>query len=722
MSASPASLASLLSPASIAVVGASPDGTRIRGALLHMLRRNGYGGGIYAVNPSYREIAGVPCFPSIAEIGAPVDLALIAVPAAAVPAVLEDCADAGVRHAVVISSGFAEGDGADRALEERVAAIARRTPLRILGPNSEGFHNELARVTATFSPALEPKEGEEPLSATPRRIAVVAQSGGIGFSFLNRGRALGLAFSSLVSTGNEADLTAANFLAHFAADSESDVILLFLECVRDAERFLAAARAAAAAAKPVVMIKIGRTRAGARAAASHTASMAGWSAAYDAAAKSTGMIQAGDPDEALALAALLAASPLPEGNRVAVVTTSGGAGAWMADALAARGLELPELGAETQRALAALMPSYGSARNPVDITAQVALSGGLTHAIELLCGSDEIDAIVVTTSLARENRVIVDLEALRTLVKPQGKPVLFYSYTLPSALARRSFAACGIVIHTGLAALAGALAAALWRRNYRPPVPAAPRPEAARRDELRRHLEGPGRTFCEYEAKRVLAAYGFVLPTERLVADMEELESAAAVFGYPLALKAQSPELPHKSEAGGVRLGIADGPALHAAYGAILGAVERHLPGLRLHGVLVAEMARPGIEMIVGAMRDAVFGPVVMVGAGGVMAELFEDASYRLAPVDEATAMEMLDELKSRQLLDGFRGAPAADKEALAAVIARLSDFAVDYGDLVREVEINPLVVHSVGEGCTIVDALLVTEPVGKRPSRAGSH
>ncbi|HUI18889.1 MAG TPA: acetate--CoA ligase family protein [Alphaproteobacteria bacterium] len=717
------SLASFLAPAALAVVGASPDTGRIRGALLAAVLSGGYGGRVFPVNPSYREIAGLPCFPTLAAIGEPVDLALIAIPAAAVPAALEDCAAQGVSHAVILSSGFAEGDAADTALEARIKEIARRTGLRVCGPNAEGFHNELARLTATFSPAFEPKAGEVPLAPFGRRIGVVAQSGGIGFSFFNRGRALGLAFGALVSTGNEADLTASEFFEHMARDSTTAVILLFIEGARDPERFVAAARAAAEAKKPVVMIKIGRTRAGARAAASHTASMAGWFAAYEAVARSTGMMLADDPDEALALAALLATSPPPKGNRVAVVTVSGGAGAWMADALAAEGFELPELKEETRRAIAQVIPSYGSARNPVDITAQAVHSGGLMRALELLHRGGEVDAIVVTASLARENRMTVDVDALARLTAAGILPVLFYSYTLPSALARKALAGSGVVIHTGLVGLAKALSAALEHSRFRlpqhPPAPSNPKVAA----ELRRQLAGPGRTLCEYEAKLALAAYGLALPPERLVRDAGELRAAAEALGYPLALKLQSPALPHKSEAGGVRLGIADENALFAAHREMLDGVRRLRPALPLHGVLMQRMAPRGVEMILGVVRDKLFGPVVMVGAGGIMTELFADASYRLAPVDRETARAMLSELKCAALLGGFRGAPAADGEALVQLIVRISEFAADFRDCVSEIDINPVIVHAAGAGCTIVDALLVTGAPSPSPSGGeGSH
>ncbi|HEX6840633.1 MAG TPA: acetate--CoA ligase family protein, partial [Stellaceae bacterium] len=700
----PASLDRFLAPAAIAIIGASPDSARIRGRLLHLLHENGYSGKLYPVNPSYREIDGVPCFPSLGAIGQPIDLALIAIPAETVLPALAECAAAGVGHAVIISSGFAEQGGAQTGLQQEIAALARRTGLRVCGPNAEGFHNDVAHVAATFSPAVEVKPGEARLEASPRRVGVVAQSGGMGFALYNRGRAVGLAFSSIVSTGNEADLTASEFFAHLAHDPATSVILLFLESVRDPEVFLAAAAAAAERGKPVVAVKIGRSAAGERAARSHTASMAGWNAAYDAVFVQHGIIRADDPDEAVAIAAAFATAPAAQGPRVAVVTASGGAGAWAADMLAAAGLALPELSPELQQAIQAFIPAYGSARNPVDITAQAVLTGGLLRATEMLSQSAEVDAVLIVVSLASEKRMAIDVAALKALVARQAKPILFYSYTLPSSLARKALAEAGLTIHTDLGAVAQAMAAMARRGSYVRPRPVA-RPLATA--PLRAALERFQGALSEYDAKELLARAGIATPPHRLVTEAGGLDAAAAALGFPLALKVQSPDIPHKTEVGGVRLGIADPAALRQGYDAMLAELRRRRPEARLQGVLLQPMAPPGIEVIVGTIRDPGFGPLVMIGAGGVLTELFKDVVYRPAPVDADGARDMLADLRIARLLGGFRGAPAADIAALAALVAQLSQFAAAHRDLVQEVELNPVIVHRAGAGCTIVDALL---------------
>jgi acyl-CoA synthetase (NDP forming) len=691
-------------PRSIAVIGASADKTKISGRLLNFLRRNGYTGNLCPVNPNAAEIDGLRCYASVAAIGAAVDLAIVIIPAAAVVGALEQCAAAGARHALIISSGFAEEGGAQDAVQQEIAAIATRTGMRICGPNAEGFYNEIDSVSATFSPTMEfdPAHDLPPVSA--RRVGVIAQSGGIGFALFNRGRAEGLAFSKVISTGNEADLSAADFFAHMVDDPATDAILLFLESIRDPALFAAAAARAAQQGKPVVAIKVGRSQAGVRAAASHTASMAGWDAACDALFRKHGIATASDPDEAVAIAAAFVTCPLPRGRRAAIVTVSGGAGAWMADTLSAAGLDVPELSPALQDTIGAFIPSYGSARNPIDITAQAAGQGGVVRCIDLLLEGDEVDVIVVAVSLSSQHRIMIDPEALRPLLAAQKKPVLFFSYTRASDFARRFMASAGAAVFTGLSPL-GAAVAALQRRAAFSPFETVSVPRIA--------LDLPPGALAEHRAKAVLAAHGIPMPPHRLVRAASDLDAASRELGFPLAVKIQSADILHKTEAGGVRLGIVDAAGLRDAYAAVLRNAATHAPAARIDGVLLERMLPTGVEIIVGVIRDPVFGPVVMLGAGGVTAELFKDVAHSLAPVDAREAVAMLRGLRSFPLLDGFRGAPAADVPALANLVARVSAFAAACQDAVREVELNPVIVHPAGQGCSVADALLTIDPTG---------
>ena len=700
----PHPLDSFFAPASIALIGASRDHEKIPGRLLSMLRKNEYPGKIYPVNPNYTDIDGLACYKSIGEIGMPIDLAVIIIPARAVLAALEQCAAVGVKNAVIISSGFAEEGGDSAAVQDAIAALAKRTGMRISGPNAEGFFSQVQRVAATFSPAVDVKPGVVPLVATGRRIGIVAQSGGIGFAYYHRARALGVAVSYVVSAGNEADLGAGEFLDYMVQDPSTDVILLFIESIRDVDKFLVAARRAAELKKPVIVTKVGRSGAGQRAAASHTASMAGWSAAYDAVFARYGFIVSNDLDEALTIAAVLASNPLPKGDRVAVVTVSGGAGIWGADAVALQGLQVPELSGPIQAGIKALMPSYGTARNPIDVTAQGVTSGGLQKSVDVLTTSDEVDAILVVLSLSSEVRKPFKEEELRPVLAAQHKPVVFYSYTVPSDFARRELAKSGVVVLSGLAHVGVAMRRLVDYARFSLPK-SADEARLPPRD-LSAHLKSP--SLSEADSKAWLRAAGVVLPHEVLVKDKAGLDEAVARAGFPLVMKVQSPSIAHKSEVGGVRINITTKGEAFLAFEALLNNAREHRPDAEIQGVLVGPMAKKGIEIIVGTMLDETFGPMVMVGLGGITTELFRDVVYRPVPVSVEEAGAMLAGLKAAPLLNGFRGAAKADVAALAQLIADISVLAARHAKEIAEIELNPVLVHAQGQGVTIVDALVV--------------
>jgi acetate---CoA ligase (ADP-forming) len=700
----PHPLDTFFAPHSIALIGASRDHEKIPGRLLAMLRKNEFPGQIYPINPNYDDIDGLKCFRSIADIGVPIDLAVIIIPARGVLAALQQCADVGVKNAVIISSGFAEEGGESASMQDEIAALARRTGMRISGPNAEGFFSSVQRVAATFSPAVDVKPGAVPLVASKKRIGIVAQSGGIGFAYFNRAKALGVAVSYVVSAGNESDLGAGEFLDYMVQDASTDVIMLFIEGIRDVDKFLAAARRAAEVKKPVIVTKVGRSGAGERAAASHTASMAGWSAAYDAVFAKYGFIVSNDLDEALAIASVLATSPLPKGDRVGVLTVSGGAGIWGADTASLQGLQVPELSKPIQDEIMTLLPSYGSARNPIDVTAQGVTSGGLQKSIDLLSTSSEVDVILVVLSMSSETRMPFKENELKPVLQAQHKPVVFYSYTLPSDFARRELAKSGVVVLSGLTHAANALRRLVDYARFKPAV-AADTASLPERD-LSAHLKSP--VLSEADSKALLRAAGIALPEEVLVTDKSGLDAAIARAGFPLVMKIQSPEIAHKSEVGGVRVNITTKGEVFLAYETLLANVRKARPDAAIQGVLVGPMAKKGVEIIIGTLQDKTFGPMVMVGLGGITTELFRDVVYRPAPVGAAEAEGMLDELKAAPLLHGFRGAPKADVAALAELIAQLSFLATRLQDEVAEIEVNPVLVHPEGRGVTIVDALVV--------------
>jgi acyl-CoA synthetase (NDP forming) len=696
-------LDSFFAPDSIALIGASRDLEKIPGRLLSLLRKNGFPGRIYPINPNYGDIDGLTCYPSISDVGQPIDLAIVIIPAHAVLGALAQCAAVGVANAVVISSGFAEEGGDSAAMQDAIAALAKKSGMRISGPNAEGFYSEIQRVAATFSPTIEVKPDAPKLIATKRRIGIVAQSGGIGFAIYHRAKALGIAVSYVVSAGNESDLGAGEFFDYMVQDSSTDVILLFIEGIRDVDKFLTAARCAAETGKPVIVTKVGRSGAGERAAASHTASMAGWSAAYDAVFAKYGFIVSNDLDEAVAVAAVLTSNPLPKGNRVAVLTVSGGAGIWAADTVSMQGLQVPELSESIQAEICALLPSYGSARNPIDVTAQGVHSGGLQKSIDLLDVSDEVDAILVVLSLSSETRMPFKLVELKPVIDAQNKPIMFYSYTLPSQFARTELAAAGVVVPSGLTHVGVAMRQMVQLAKFKLAPTEA---EAFVPRDVSAHLKSA--KLSEFDSKSLLRDAGIALPDEVLVTDKAALDGAIARVGFPLVMKIQSRDIPHKSEVGGVRVNIATKGEAFAAYQTLLDNARRHRPDAAIQGVLVSPMANKGVEIIVGTMLDATFGPMVMVGLGGITTELFKDVIYRPAPVSAIEASGMLAELKAAPLLNGFRGAAKTDIPALSQLISKVSALAAAVRDQISEIEINPVLVHPEGQGVTIVDVLVV--------------
>jgi acetate---CoA ligase (ADP-forming) len=700
----PHPLETLFSPESIALIGASRDLEKIPGRLLSMLRKNEFPGRIYPINPNYGDIDGLKCYPTIADVGQPIDLAIVIIPARAVLGALEQCAAAGVKNAVIISSGFAEEGGDSAAMQDAIVALAKNTGMRISGPNAEGFYSQVQRVAATFSPTVDVKPNEPQLIATKRRIGIVAQSGGIGFAIYHRAKAVGIALSYVISTGNESDLGAGEFLDYMVQDPSTDVILLFIEGIRDVDKFLAAAKRAAETGKPVIVTKVGRSGAGERAAASHTASMAGWSAAYDAVFAKYGFVISNDLDETVTIAAVLTTNPMPKGDRVAVLTVSGGAGIWGADTVSMQGLQVPELSTPIQAEIGKLMPSYGSARNPIDVTAQGAHAGGLQKSIDLLDASDEVDAILVVLSLSSDTRMPFKQAELKPVISAQNKPIVFYSYTLPSQFARTELAASGAVVLSGLTHVGVAMRQMVARAKFRlaPPVDTGAVPLR----DISAHLKSA--KLSESDSKSLLRDAGIALPDEVLVTEKSALDSAIARAGFPLVMKIQSGDIPHKSEVGGVRVNIATKGEVFLAYEALLQSARRHRPDAEIQGVLVGPLAKKGVEIIIGTMLDATFGPMIMVGFGGITTELFRDVVYRPAPVSATEAEAMLAGLKAAPLLNGFRGAAKADIPALSRLMSQVSVLAARFSGQISEIELNPVLVHAEGQGVTIVDALVV--------------
>jgi acetate---CoA ligase (ADP-forming) len=703
----------LLSPESVAIIGASADTGNLRGRLTHALIGHGYDGRVYPVTRSQNEVLGLKAYPTVAALPESADLAVILVPAAHVVETLAQCGEQGIRAAVVISSGFAEeSNEVARARDGQLRAVAERFDMLICGPNSEGIVNPLKPLVATFSPVFhDPRRSFPPVAGKARPIAVSCQSGALTFSFLSRGRDRQLRFTHQVSAGNQTILEAHDYVDWWLDEGDADVFLLYLEGIRRPARFRAVADKAAQAGKPLIVAKVGRSAAGRRAAASHTGALAHAGVIDDAVFRHHGIIRGEDLDHMVDLAAAFAFCRLPHGNRVAVITGSGGSAVWMADILSAHGLELPVLEEELQQRILALLPSYASAQNPIDGTAQAIHEVGYAPLVEIVRQSRQIDVILLIASLANDATAAERAQELASVVEATEQPILLSTYTTASPQAMAAFAAAGIPCYTSMPSCARAIRALVDYTRFRSRLrraEASPATPADLREEVGRALAAAGPVLTEAEAKALLARYGVARPPEALVASADNAVAAAAHIGGPVALKVQSPDITHKTEAGAVALGAAGETAVREACQRVLASAKSAHPNASIHGVLVQAMAPPGHEMILGVARDPDFGPMLMVGLGGIHVEVLRDTVFAPVPIDREEALSLLGELKGAPLLDGVRGAPPADRAALAELIATLSRFAADHADLIEEIDLNPVIVHPQGQGLSVVDALIV--------------
>ncbi|MDW8469674.1 MAG: acetate--CoA ligase family protein [Burkholderiales bacterium] len=695
-------LAPLLAPRSVAIVGISPRPNSFGMRTLENLAH--YRGAVYLVNPKYERIGDRPCHPSVAALPEKPDCAVLVLPREAVEPALEEAAAAGARSAIVYASGYGEMGREEAArAEARLAAIARAARMPVLGPNCMGMVNHALRCGLTFIPEYSrARPGGGP-------IAVVSQSGALGYSLAQaweRGAGIGWFFSA----GNSADIDVADLVAAFAEEPQCRAIALLFEGVRSAARMLEAGERARRAGKPVVVLKLGTSADGAAAARSHTGSLAGSAVAWRALFERAGFVAVEDYEALLERTKFFAVAGAPRARGVAVVSGSGGAGVIAADKAAEHGVPMPQPSAETVQALRAILPEFGAARNPCDPTGQVLSDPeSLGRCCRALLADSRYGALVLSMTVASHEIAEARLQLLRELAAEQPKPVaLVWMSEWLQGPGIEGYEALERVPLFRSAGRCFATIAAWHAYHERARGPQAPRgrlSDEGARERARGLLAAAGETLTEREAKKVLACYGVPVVEERLASSAEEAATAARSLGYPVALKVESPAIPHKTEAGVVRLGIADGAALARAYAEVLAAAHRVARAEDIRGVLVQPMAS-GVEMLVGARVDPVVGPVIVVGAGGVLVELVEDTAAALAPVSPEEALAMLRRLRSFRLLEGFRGAPRANVEQLAEAVARISEFVADHAGEIAEVDVNPIVCAS--DRVLAVDALIV--------------
>lgn len=689
----------LLNPRSIAIVGASDNPGRIGGMPIDLLTRFGYQGTIHPVNPKYETVFGLPCHRTVEDLPDGVDLAVLAIGAEDVTAMLRRCHARGIRAAIVYAAGFAEAGDNGAALQATMEAFVHEAGMVVAGPNCMGFANLNTQAYTAFASVFKtaPRQQER------GTVSLLTQSGNVCAAVFAIARELGVPFSHFINTGNEATLDFAEYLEYLAQDADTDVVLGYIEELRDGQRFIEAASACAAADKPLILFKAGETDKGREAVRSHTSALAGNQQIYRAAFAQLNVIECQDFAQMAHLAELARYRRRSAGKRVAIVSISGAVGAILADKCIGRGLEVPTLPQALQDTLRAGIPDYGMVSNPVDVTGNVVNDPGFVRtALAALATTDAIDTVIVYAPGYLLDRMADDLIATAA-----EYPRLLVAVDTGRATRRDDLRRHSVPVMTDIGMTVETLAPFLqWhdRRQRKPWQSLQGRTDAARTNGA----PALAMPCNEYEARQYLSGHGVPGVAERVAATADEAVAAADALGYPVVLKVLSADVPHKTEAGGVRLGLADAGAVRRAHAEILASVARHVPQARIDGLLVQAMAAGGVELIVGAVDDPVFGPALTVGLGGVLTELYRDVSHRLLPVDAHTAQEMLRELKAFPLLDGFRNSPLRDVPAACTAIAAFSEAVLALGSAAREVEINPLLVREREQGVAMLDALIV--------------
>ena len=708
----------MFKPRSIALIGASKDFTKLSGRPQRFLMEYGYQGKIYPINPNYPEIAGLKCYPNIAAVPDEIDLAVVGMAAASVPAIIRECAAKGVKAVTVFSAGFAEMGEDGKKMQEELRRAALEGNVALDGPNCAGLIGVRDKVIATFNSAMD--RG----SILEGPVSFVAQSGALGTYMFAAAQDAGVGFDYWVSTGNEAVLGFPDFVSYFVEQPTTRTIIAYMEDARDGEAFKHSAREALETGKPLIILKVGESESGAKAAASHTGALAGSDRVYSAVFDQCGVIRAHDVEDLFDLANICASPKYPRGPRTALMTISGGAGILMCDRCEESGLQVAKLEQKTMEALREVLPAFASVVPVVDVTAElVAKPGLLKRPMEITLADPNVDSLVIFLGMQLHNGA----ELAGTIVDAAantGKMVAVNWIAAPPVAVQKLkennipvFPDPGRGIRS-LGALVNYVARrerylaknqSRDRKGAGTARPTAETPPVAKARAIINLARKEGRqALTEGEGKAVLEIYGITTPGRKLVTSAAEAAKAAEGMGFPVVMKISSAEITHKTEAGGVRLGIEDAKEAAAAFDDIIAKAMNYDPRAKLYGVLVEEMIEDAVQVIVGFKQDPRFGPAITFGMGGIFVELIRDFALRVAPFDEDEALAMIRETKAYPLLTGFRGDSKRDVAALAKVILATCQLAQDFKDELAELDINPVMVLPEGKGAKAVDALLV--------------
>lgn len=694
-------LETLLYPRTVAVIGASRNPEKVGYAFMHNLTRTGFEGTIVPINLEAPDILGVKCYKSLEEFGGKIDLSVIVVGGKYVKQSVQDSIRAGAKTIIVITAGFKEVGAKGAEAEQELVALCQAAGVRMMGPNCLGVLNTHHKMNATFAPSVPPAG----------QISVISQSGALCVAILDWAASQKLGLGKVISFGNKADLNEVDFLQALATDAQTKVIAGYLESIKEGDKFLRVAQEAAAV-KPVVILKVGITSAGAKAASSHTGSLAGADIAYGAAFKRSGVIRAENFEALFDYALALATQPLPAGDRVAVITNAGGPGIMAADAAEGMGLRMVSPSDATKAKLREVLPPTAAFGNPVDVIGD-AEPDRYIKAFELLQQDENIDSIIVVATPQNMTRPLELAEKLAA-ANLGKKPLLTSFMGGEEVLAGKArLMELGIPNYPApdraVAALKAMVDYSAWRR--RPPRIVSRYPVNRRRVDrvLQWHIRSATQQVGEVEAKEILKAYDFNILAGSLATNADQAVEIANRIGYPVVLKISSPEIVHKSDFGGVRINLANSEQVRDAFDLMMLRVQRRAPNAYIRGAYVEKMGNRGREVILGMTRDPQFGPLLMFGLGGIFVEVMKDVTFHLAPITAEEAMQMLKGTRSYALLKGARGQAPVDLNAIASALQRISQLATDYPEI-KELDINPFIVGEVGADAYVADARMTLE------------
>ena len=702
-------LEALFRPKSIAIAWASNDINKIGGLALKYLVKRGYKGKVYPINPKYSEVQGFKCYPSIQEIPQDIDAALLVMRTQDVGPVLRQCAQKGAKAATVPVVGFSEVGGEGKKRQDEIEDICKSSGIRICGPNTNGLLNLVDSVALGYSPAHE--------YVIRGRLGFVTQSGALISALVPRFANNGIGLSYFVAAGNQLNLDICDYTRYLLDDPNTDVIALYIEGIKNADKFLDIADLALDVGKPLIVMKIGRSEWAAKTAISHTASLVGSDKVFDAVCKQKGLIRVNDFDSLISVCSVFLNCKLPKGDGVGVLSTSGAATGLVADHGMDKGLCFPELSNRTKQEAQAILPGWpasGVMKNLWDLPA--ALPGRMEdlsrRAVELFVQDENLDIILAILAGVDKVSAIAVSSAILEVSKTTDKPFILLS-AMGSLRDFESeiFDGSHIPIVTSAANATEAIAAlSKYSQNIKKHKESRDfgQPQVLINvEEIKESLKSGSKTLTEHESKKLLSYYGITVTEEAIAKTPKEAIEITDKIGYPVALKVDSPQIMHKTDAGAIRINVGNEIELIAAFHEVIANAKKYDPEAEIQGVLVQEMVKAGTEVIVGVSHDPQFGITIMFGLGGIFVELLKDISLRITPITRRDAEEMIKEIKGLKILEGFRGRPKADIDSLIDTLLRISRLCEDLGEIVSEIDINPLMVFDNGKGVKVVDALM---------------